>query len=398
LDCRRCREGEGNISCFWRLLLRKCLLQSARIQNEDGSIPANGPERTDFLLPDFCAQWLFGVYTYFTYTGDKSFLQEVWPSVIRLMEWFQHHEAENGLFSIERHPDWWCFIDWSDDIDKRECVTAFSCYYYKALLETAEMAGCLGKTVMQNQWFDRAEMLRQKLRDIAWSKQDRAFVDCITHEGKSRNISLQTNYAAIWSGLMEDDEADYFIQENHLKHKLPEIKGAFFYHIVLETLFNRDYDLEALNIIREYWGEMIARGATTWWETFDASTPHCVVPSYCQGNTPTYLSDHIPASYSHGWGSSPSYLLMQHVLGLDILDIGQKKIRIRPRIGDVEWANGEIPTPFGSLRVSWKKQPDGMIDYNLEIPNDMQLEGIETDRRCKVNLKRYGTVDRLQKK
>jgi alpha-L-rhamnosidase len=371
------------------LLLRKCLLQSARIQNKDGSIPANGPERTDFLLPDFCAQWLFGVYTYFSYTGDKSFLQEVWPTVLRLMEWFRRHESANGLFSIGGHPDWWCFIDWSGDIDKRECVTALSCYYYKALLEASEMAGYLGQAAMRKHWVDRAETLRRKLRDIAWSKKDRAFVDCITRDGKSRNISLQTNYAAIWSGVMDDDEADYFIHEYHLKHILPDIKGAFFYHIVLETLFKRDYDLEALNIIRSYWGEMIARGATTWWETFDASTPHCTVPSYCQGHTPTYLCDHIPVSYSHGWGSSPSYLLTQHVLGVHIFDMGQKRIGIRPRTGNVEWAKGEIPTPFGSLRISWTKQADGTIDYNLEIPNELQLEILEKDQRCKVNLKRY---------
>ncbi|HEY0828607.1 MAG TPA: alpha-L-rhamnosidase C-terminal domain-containing protein [Bacilli bacterium] len=157
--------------------------------------------------------------------------------------------------------------------------------------------------------------------------------------------------------------------------QLPEIKGAFFYHIVLETLFERGHGAKALELMRTYWGEMLHRGAATWWETFDPSTPHCTVPSNYQGNTPVYLQDYIPVSLCHGWGASPTYLLIQHVLGINVLNLGSKVLHLSPFTKDLNWAKGEIPTRWGTIKVHWWTDTDKSIKYKLEIPGELQWEG-----------------------
>lgn len=355
-------------------LLRKSLLQGARIQNEDGSIPGTGPERNEMMLPDFCAHWLFGVYDYWTFTKDYDFIEQLWPNILKLIDWFKDNEAEDGLFTIKGKPHYWCFIDWAEYIDRREKVTALSCYYYKVLLTTAELAIMLGKAEIAQKWEGKAAQLKQTIEQTMWSDAAQAYVDCVVDDQQSTNITYQTNFVAMWTGMMSNDRAEHFIEDYFLKRQAQDLKGPFFYFIVLEELFNRDYSIQAIDRIREYWGEMIARGATTWWEAFDPNTERCTIPSPYQGHTPTYLLDYIPVSHCHGWGSSPTYLMTQHILGVNVLQLGNKKVLLKPLKTDLAWAKGAIPTRFGPIKVSWTKT-DENINIQYEIPEGLQWEG-----------------------
>ncbi|MBS4197001.1 alpha-L-rhamnosidase-related protein [Lederbergia citri] len=354
-------------------LLRKCLLQGARIQNEDGSIPGTGPERNDMMLPDFCAHWLFGVYDYWNFTNDMDFLKQLWPNIKRLLDWFKKNEAEDGLFTIEGK-NYWCFIDWAEYIDRRDKVTALSCYYYKVLLLSAELAAIIEDKTATVEWIKKANALKKQIHLTMWSDYHQAYVDCVKGEEHSNSITYQTNFVAMWSGIMSDYHADYFIKEYFLKRKAPELKGPFFYFIVLEELFNRNYSFEAVDRIREYWGEMINRGATTWWEAFDPNSANCTIPSPYQGHTPTYLRDYIPVSQCHGWGSSPTYLMTQHILGVNVSQLGDKKVTLKPLTNNLNWARGTIPTRIGVIKVDWKKKGE-RINFQIEIPEGLHWEG-----------------------
>lgn len=356
-------------------LVRKCLLQGARIQNADGSIPATGPERNAFLLPDFNAYWLLGVYDYWRYSGDAGFLREAEGNIRRLTAWFRDQEDENGLFAGADREGWWCFVDWADYIDKRDRVTAVSCLYYKLLSCVSRMAEeGFGDLSYARECRERAERLRGSIRRLLRPGGDGFFADCLTEEGLSASRTAQTNFLAIWTGLMEDAEADRFIREEFAGGRCPPLKGAFFYHIVLEVLWSRGYGEMALELVCGYWGEMLARGATTWWETFDPSTPSCTVPSPYQGNTPTYLSDWIPVSHCHGWGASPTYLLTKHVLGVDISALASGRFGFLPALGSLSWAEGRVPTPFGFIEARLSREADGSVLVRLEYPSALKLQ------------------------
>ncbi|NOU62844.1 Bacterial alpha-L-rhamnosidase [Paenibacillus sp. LMG 31461] len=354
-------------------LVRKCLLQGARIQNEDGSIPGTGPERNSFLLPDFNAYWLLGVHDYWRYSGDDKILSELNAPIRRLIEWFINQEDENGLFARADRDGWWCFVDWADYIDKRDRVTAISCLQHKVLRSAADMAVALGDTSFAEECNVRAERLRTSIRNLLWNSDKELFADCLTDSGLSDSFTYQTNFIAIWSGIMTEDEADNFINNVFIKGQCPELKGAFFYHIVLEVLFSRGDVKMALDIIRSFWGEMVARGATTWWETFDPSSPHCTIPSPYQGNTPTYLADSIPVSHCHGWGASPTYLLTERILGIDVSGISSGEFGFQPALGDLDWAKGMVPTAYGSIHAKFMRETDGVVDLVIEYPAALSI-------------------------
>lgn len=351
-------------------LVRKSLLQSARIQNADGSIPGTGPVRNPFLLPDFCAHWLFGVKEYFDYSKDRAFLEEVWPAVTRLVRWFAEQEDESGLFAKADRGGMWCFIDWTDDIERKDRVTAISCYYYKFLTTAVSLAEAYGELSLAEELRDKSAKLKDAIRSLLRVPGKNVYADCMTDEGLSASVTAQTNFAAAWSGIMERAEVAAFVEGEYLAGKLPPIRGAFFYHILLETLFTYGYAEDAVRIIRDYWGAMLDRGATTWWETFDPSLPFPTTPSPYLGHTPTYLQDAIPVSLSHGWGASPTYLLSREVLGVHLSNEGSEEVVLRPiAIEGVDWAEGVIPTKHGEVRVRWDRGAEGTVRYRASLPS-----------------------------
>ena len=54
--------------------------------------------------------------------------------------------------------------------------------------------------------------------------------------------------------------------------------------------------------------------------------------------------------------------------GLEAIDAGGKTVRVRPFLGDLDWAEGALPTAQGVVRVRHEKRPDGSIDTKIEAP------------------------------
>ncbi len=353
-------------------LLKKCLLQGARIQNQDGSIPGTGPEANGFLLPDFCAYWILGVVDYHHYSGDTETLLELWGNIQKLVAWFDAQLDETGLFSRADRQGWWCFIDWTEDVDRRDKVSAISFLHYKALKSLAEIAKKMGKDTAARIFKRKAQALFNNIRKYLWVGEKGLFADCMVGTRLSEHYSLQTNFLAVWCGAMTPREADCFLDNDYKNHLLPPIRGPFFQHIVLEVLLGKGRNREAMELVKRYWGEMLSRGATTWWETFDEATPHCTIPSTYQGNTPTYLWEAPPVSLCHGWGASPAYLLPKAVLGVDISRLGEGVLILDNPEAWQGWGRGEFPTRLGRIKVEWEEK-DGNITGSITVPEGVRI-------------------------
>lgn len=353
-------------------LLRKCLLQGARIQNDDGSIPGTGPERNKFLLPDFCAYWLLGVGEFYRYSGDIKLIRELWPTIERLMEWFSLQIDETGLFAGADRQGWWCFIDWTEHVDRRDKVSAISMLMVKALRISSYLASEVGEAEASLRYSQKADELQSAIREHLWIAEKGLFADCMAGSVRSEQVSLQTNFLSSWCGILTEEETERFIQDYYVSKKLPAIKGAFFNHIVLEVLISAGKTGLALELIRSFWGRMLDRGATTWWETYDPDSPFCTVPSTYQGNTPSYLWEEAPVSLCHAWGSSPAYILQLIINGIDISMLGHGTIYVKEPTELVSSSSAKIPSPIGWIRISWERNGEFMTG-ELEVPEGLHV-------------------------
>ena len=57
------------------------------------------------------------------------------------------------------------------------------------------------------------------------------------------------------------------------------------------------------------------------------------------------------------------------VLGIEIIEPGCKTLRIRPHLGDLQWAEGTFPTPYGVVKVRHERGADGKIITRVSKPD-----------------------------
>jgi alpha-L-rhamnosidase len=86
------------------------------------------------------------------------------------------------------------------------------------------------------------------------------------------------------------------------------------------------------------WQEMIRNGMTT-----TAETPE-----------PT-------RSDSHAWAAHPNYQLLATVLGIRPAAPGFKRVAITPALGNLKFAEGQMPHPAGEIRVFYRMQKDTLF-------------------------------------
>ena len=163
-------------------------------------------------------------------------------------------------------------------------------------------------------------------------------------------------------------------------------KGAsgfttFYGYYMLEALARGGKYSEALGIIRDFWGAMIDLGATSFWEDFnmnwrnnaariDELTPEGKVDVH--GTYGDYCYRGYRHSLCHGWASGPCPWLTRHVLGISIAEPGCRELRIEPHLGDLQFAEGTFPTPYGTVRVRHEKRTDGSISSEIHLPKGVK--------------------------
>jgi hypothetical protein len=159
--------------------------------------------------------------------------------------------------------------------------------------------------------------------------------------------------------------------------------SPFYGYYVLEARAKAGDTAGALEAIRTFWGAMLDLGATTFWEHFDMAwveggaridelTPlgkvdvHAAYGDYCFKGW--------RHSLCHGWSGGPTAWMTEHVLGLAPLEPGCRRIRVAPNLGDLQWVEGSLPTPFGPVHVRHEKAADGTVRSKIEAPEGVTIE------------------------
>ena len=158
--------------------------------------------------------------------------------------------------------------------------------------------------------------------------------------------------------------------------------STFYGYYVLEARALAGDFTGCLDVIRNYWGGMLDRGATTFWEDFDlrwlddsgridAPTPagkkdlHADFGGYCYTG--------LRHSLCHGWAAGPTAWLSEHILGVVPLTPGFAKARVRPNWAGLDWVSGSYPTPHGPIHVELKRSADGTPQVKVDVPSGVEL-------------------------
>jgi len=134
----------------------------------------------------------------------------------------------------------------------------------------------------------------------------------------------------------------------------------------------------ALDLMRTYYGRWLAAGATTFGEHYHMS--------WLRGKQRLDFEYEV-----HAYGTSAHLHFYNNILGIRPLEPGFRRALIAPHPGDLEWAEGQIPTPLGTIQVSWKVIGSAFV-MDVEAPEACVCEVVPPENWADCQVRINGKV------
>jgi len=335
------------------------------------SIIVSGRDETTegtVTISDYCLYWLMTIREYVRYTGDSAIVAELYPGVERALAWFERFIDHDKLLNNLPH---WLFVDWAQ-VDKRGQCTVINAQYVHTLKMCAELAEVVGLPARAEAWRALAAQVTTAINRHLWDEARGVYVDSRDNGVQSRRVSQHANGICLAYAIAPSERqasiTRYITDPRRVKltatgmgHDRAEVEPfdegqditlaqPFFSHHLHWGLIQAGEFKWVLDNIRQRWGAMLAAGSSTIWELWSPLASQC-----------------------HAWSTTPTYDLSTHVLGIYPLANGFAQVFIAPQIGDLAWAEGNFPTPYGNIRVAWQWK-DQRFKLMVEIPQPNAFE------------------------
>lgn len=301
-------------------------------------------------MPTYSMWWMIIVRDWYFYTGEKEFLESNREYIISLSNRICSLVSEDGSDGIGYY-----FLDWPTN------GTKAGEYGSRALLvlalnAAAELTGYCGDNDTAALCNKKSEILKNCEWNSCGAKQTAAM------------LSL--------AGCYDEDKA-----ANEILGGGAEGFSTFMSYYLLKAAAKKDMT-ETLSVLEEYYGTMLKLGATSFWEDFNIdwaknASPIDEIPEDgkgdIHGDNGAFCYKGFRHSLCHGWASAPTAFLAEEVLGIHILSSGCKKIGIKPNLGNLSWAKGTYPTPYGIISVDCRRLENGEIHTKWTAPEEIEV-------------------------
>jgi hypothetical protein len=313
-------EALTDYAVFWELPLLRQTMDRLR---------ADGPPRAHINnIPSYSLWWVLALRDDWRHTGDRARLRESRDALVSLLDWFAGDLDERGLFAQKR--DSWLYVDWAQ-LSPPQLLEATHVLYVRALEAAVEMLRALDDPDVP-----RFEARAQAARAAATRYLFRA--GAAFGSPQANVLAGRDHPAPEWAGALAalgpGDPAKW-------------TPTPWFYYYFVDALAEHGERARALAAARGYWGSMLARGATSFWETWS--------PDWSREKTHARSTWGYDTSLSHGWSSGITPFLTRWVLGVRPLAPGFAEASLDPFLGDLASAGGAVPTPHGLLEVAWER-------------------------------------------
>ena len=294
-------------------------------------------------IMDYTFYWFKSILDYYQYTGDLTFISEMYPKMCTLMDYVLERTNSDGL--VEGKADDWIFVDWVDFPMHKRGVLAFEqILFYKALMTMHTCATLLHQTDPYQQL---AENVIGKTRQLLWDDDRQAWEHAIEEGEINHQITKFPNMFAILYDIVDDATKRNIVDSVMENNKIDPITTPYMRFYELEALCMMGRQTQVLQEIRNYWGGMLREGATSFWEKYipsEQGTEHLAMYGRPYGK-----------SLCHAWGASPVYLLGRYFLGIQPTQPGYATWEARPYLADLEWMEGRVPTPNGVIHIRMER-------------------------------------------
>lgn len=355
------------------LFFKKYLYDMRSEQAEDGAIPASIPstgmyEPRKYSIP--LMMWgdasVIIPWTVYTSYGDKDELSDCYDMMKKYVLCEKSYAENHGFgykkFLWNKNPYQfgdWCAFGKSWYTWNRRGKHLATLWYYNSVCLMIKASRELGKD-------DDEKFFTSLAKNI-----QNAFVRAyLNDDGRLRCADFESMYVcALHFGIIPEEKRAavvkrlvYLVEKNEYK-VMTGFPGTPY---LLFVLADNGYEDVAYKVLTNEscpgWLHMVKQGATALWERWDAIEED---GSFFHGGAGM-------VSFNHYALAVVGDFLYKRVLGLEPIEAGYKKIRIKPLCGNLAFAQGSLATSYGKINVKWQKCKEA---FSIEIDLPENTEG-----------------------
>lgn len=275
-------------------LVKRCLYLFGALCRDDGIVnsdiyEAPQPHRGACTILDYSALFADTLLTYTENSGDVQTARDLWPVVLDQLQLLQYVD-ESGLFHDPGN--WWLFIDWQEGLDKQACEQAILIIMIRTTLALAKKLGHQKAPELAS-LPERLEKMIAAARGQLFDARKGVFVS-----GKKRQISWASQAWMTLAEVLTPAQHAETLRRAMSDPAAVGPAGPYLYHVVVHALLASGLREQAVSLMRDYWGQMIKLGASTFWEVFDPKDQRFSPYRSCLMN-----------SYCHAWSCTPTWFI-----------------------------------------------------------------------------------------
>lgn len=288
-------------------------------------------------IPSYSAWWVINLCDYCKMTGDTTYFENNKDYAEAIMKNFDASILDDGTIYFQLSAGQMdFFLDWP------------TCGKSDAVIGTAAIIMVAAKSYLQMEDNENCRAIIQKLKPYLDKpceyKQTRAFQILAGRNVDGDALFLEKGGADGFSTFMA------------------------YYILTADAMAGGE---NMLSILKEYFGAMLSRGATSFWEDFhmdwlEGSGRIDELPKEGQkdihGDYGAFCYEGFRHSLCHGWASGVLSFIVEYMLGLKLVD-GGASYEITPHMMGVEELEAKIPVKDGWLSV---KITDGKVESKIE--------------------------------
>lgn len=238
-------------------------------------------------ITDYSLLYIACVNDYFEETGDRELAEELFPAVMKQIDYGESVTDNEGMLHG------FLLIDWAP-VDKNTAGQGVWVYCLKAALS-------LAKSLNKTDVIPRIEALIEKTSAALLRCRDEKTGFFLS--GEKGEFNWVSQVWAVLSGALSKEEACELL--NKTEEARPEInmRAPYMYHYYIEALISCDMKAKAEEKIRFYWGGMADKGADCFFEVYDPDN---------EMESP--YKDPVINSNCHAWSCTPTYFIRRFLL------------------------------------------------------------------------------------
>lgn len=294
------------------------------------------------------------MYDYYQYTGNKEFLELVYPSVKDYMNLWA---VENDGLVTGTGNYFWNLWQWYDSQGQTDSRILENMWYYYAIQNSYKMADVLNLKMDANRYKIKLEEINKTLNEKFW---DGKGYKSEEFEG----YDVRVNSIAVLSGIADESKYDSIsdiIVDNY-------DNSTFMEKYVLEALSKMGKITEAQKRIKDRYSEMIEEQdfSTTLWE---------------------YWNNTI-GSKNHAWSGGPLIIMSKYFAGVQPLKPGYSEILIKPNFGNLNKLSANVNTVKGTINIKAEKTENNLtLEINVPEKTLVAIEKMSNEYDILINNK-----------